>query len=163
VSSSASRVWMTTGRPARAPRELRAKDGLLHLARREIVVVVEANLPHRAHAGHGVEPAREQASGFERIGREQLRLVRVHADGGANLRPQRLDAGPAGQLGVVFGGEDDERGLDASGTGTRHHFGQVGHEGVASNVTVGIDHGTTTTTSFEASPAPWLLNGTMRT
>ncbi len=49
VSSSASRVWMTTGRSrATRQRDLRREDLLLDVARREVVVVVEADLAERA-------------------------------------------------------------------------------------------------------------------
>ena len=36
---------------------LGAKHGVLHFARREVVVVVEPDLTNRARVGHGVEPA----------------------------------------------------------------------------------------------------------
>ena len=49
MSSVASRVWMMTGRSQLAgQRELRREDRLLHVARREVVVVVEADLADRA-------------------------------------------------------------------------------------------------------------------
>jgi hypothetical protein len=57
VSSVASRVCMTTGSPmvARASRTCAAEHLLLHVARREVVVVVEPDLAERAARRGGVE------------------------------------------------------------------------------------------------------------
>ncbi len=51
VSSSASRVWMTTGRPDLACQpDLGPEDLALHVARRQVVMVVEADLAERRRA-----------------------------------------------------------------------------------------------------------------
>lgn len=54
--------------------ELRLEDLLLHVARREIVVVVEPDLPDRDDLG----VARVTGDGVEVARREGARLVRVH-------------------------------------------------------------------------------------
>ena len=78
VSSSAARVWMTSGRPscrrARAGRRRRARWSL---ARRVVAVVVEPGLPDRATAPAARPPARSARC---RASSKPVGLVRVAAD-----------------------------------------------------------------------------------
>ena len=99
VSSSASRVWMTTGR-SRSPGErapARANTALLHVARREVVVVVEADLADRPGRGVGGERrCHERAPPALERPANSLGLVRMDADGEPHARAsaRRTRAGP---------------------------------------------------------------------
>ena len=91
VSSVASRVWMTTGSArSSASRDLGPKDRLLHVARREIVVVVEADLADGPRALVSNALPHERTRVVEPAGKLP-RLVGVDADREADLRPQGPD------------------------------------------------------------------------
>ena len=81
MSSSASRVWMITGQTELArERHLLGKHRPLHVARREVVVVVEADLARRrAPADWPAHAARTSAAARPAL-RRLVRLVRMHAD-----------------------------------------------------------------------------------
>ena len=114
VSSSASRVWMTTGRSSsqREP-HLRAEHRVLHVARRVVVVVVEADLADRARRRRRGELLAHDGRGALRIVGELVRLVRVHADREPDAGPELLDALGLRRLLRVAGFENDQRALDA--------------------------------------------------
>ena len=115
MSSSASRVWMTTGRPqlARQP-DLRAEDRLLHVARREVVVVVEADLADApAPAACASSCRRTTSAAASGIVGELVRLVRVDADREPDVRPQRATRRRLRDSASSLGREDDQRALDA--------------------------------------------------
>ncbi len=76
-------------RPGHA--QLRPEHGLLHLARREVVVIVEADLTHGPCVRQAGEPALHQPRGVVGVGREQVRVMRMHADRGPCLGPQLVD------------------------------------------------------------------------
>ena len=93
VSSVASRVWMIDWhRELQRQRELRAKHVLLHLAWREVVVIVETNLANRHGAFTGNASSDARARVVE-ASCEISRLVRIEdPDRESDGRPQRPDA-----------------------------------------------------------------------
>ena len=122
VSSSAARVWITTGLPARA-RQLHLRDERadLVLARRVVAVVVEPGLPDRdaalvgrqrlelgqvgvVEAGRAVGMAADRRADLrEGLGRRQRRAARraVHPDRQHPAHAGALRVGD--QIGVVRG------------------------------------------------------------
>lgn len=64
---------------------LSAEDLALHIARRQVVVVVEPDLPHRAHAA----VAQTLAQGGLKLRRPLLGVVRVHAGRDAHVGHRR--------------------------------------------------------------------------
>ena len=98
VSSSASRVWTTTGRPSLArERELRGECGALVLARRVIVVVIQTALAD----GDGTERRSPRECRPDRRARGRIRgVVRMHAgrvkaESGMRFRQRRARAAAA--------------------------------------------------------------------
>ena len=57
MSSSASRLWITSGRPVCAGgRDLGPETRCLHVARRVIIMIVEPGFADRHHLGMGRQP-----------------------------------------------------------------------------------------------------------
>ena len=71
-----------------------------------------------------------------------MRLVRVHADRKAHLRPSRTDRCRLRDLGVVFGRQDHEAADQASRARPIDHRLEIGREFAAGEMAVGIDHRT---------------------
>jgi hypothetical protein len=96
---------------AREP-DLRREDRLLHVARREVVVVVEPDLADRRRCARG-ERAAHRRHRVAEPPRPLPRLVRVDPGGEADLRP--CVAHPRGTrgLGLVARDQDAERAVDA--------------------------------------------------
>ena len=63
--------------------ELRAKDRLLHVPGREVVVVVQSDLADRPRRRQGVQPGCDQPCSRLRLAGEEMRVVRMD---GAPLR-----------------------------------------------------------------------------
>ena len=143
VSSSASRVWITTGR-SRAQREaqLRAEDRVLHVARREVVVIVEADLADRARRRQRVEPrappCRGRLPGF--VG-EHVRVMRMDADREAALRPRLRARVPACAISASSSAARMTSARDTPGLARPlDDRVEIGGELLAGEVTMRIDH-----------------------
>ena len=120
--------------------ELRAEDRLLHLARREVVVVVEPDLADRADQRRRVEPGRHRGGRRRRVGGEDVRLVRMHTDGEAHRVPGPGHLLANRPLAVVLGGKDHQRAIDAGAAGPGNHRVAVGGELLAGEMAMTIDH-----------------------
>ena len=90
--------------------DLGAEDVLLHVARREVVVVVEANLSDRPRA-FADDPLPDAVTRVLAPAGELPRLVRVDAERKADLRPERPHARGRRRLLGVSGRQDTERAL----------------------------------------------------
>ncbi len=88
--------------------QLRAKDRLLDVPRREVVVIVQPNLADRAGRGDEFDPAGRQPGGGCRVVGKLVRLMRVDADRKPHVRPRRRDALRLGELIVFVGGQNHE-------------------------------------------------------
>ena len=101
VSGQASRQWMTIGSfGLLRERHLVAKNAILHVARRVIVEIVEANFA----PGDDFRVLGELRELVEMLRRDLLRLVRVDADRGVD---------PVVLIGIF------DRGVELFGAGTR--------------------------------------------
>ena len=91
------------------PLDAKPFDLLLYLARREVVVIVEANLTktarQRLRGHHGVD----DFCGVPRIGRELAGRVRMHPDGKPYRIPLRRDLLALLDFRFIVCREDDER------------------------------------------------------
>ena len=77
VSSQASRVWITIGLRASAAISICCDEhGLLHLARREIVVIIQSDLAHR----YDLWMPQQLRQVFVSFGGSFRGIVRMHAD-----------------------------------------------------------------------------------
>jgi hypothetical protein len=109
-------------------RELGPEHGLLHLAWREVVVVVEPDLANRPHAGPAVQAARQQRRRRRRVTGEQVCVMRVHAGGELDAVPGRGQRPGALPLRIVFGGDDDEQLLEPGRPRAGDHGLEIGDE-----------------------------------
>ena len=125
---------MNHDRPAQLARQLdlRPEDRLLHVARREVVVIIEANLAD----GPGRRRARDLCS--HDLGRalgtvgNLVRLVRMDADGHAHVGPELVDASRSRRLAGVAARQDDKRAIDAGLARTRDDGVKIGAEDLVS-------------------------------
>src|SRR5688572_28464265 len=69
--------------------DLRAKHRILHVVRREIVVVVEANLANRPRLGQRIQARGDDGRGAFGVGFERFSVMRMNTDGESALRPRR--------------------------------------------------------------------------
>ena len=122
-------------------RQLRAEHGLLHVLRRKIVVVVEADLANGPHeqrlgeaGGHGVGRGR-------RVGREDVGLVRMNPDSEPHRRPQRRQSLRACPFRVILRRQNHQRTGDPRRAAARNHGIEIGDEFLAGKMAVTIDHG----------------------
>ena len=93
-------------------RDLRCEDLTLDVARREVVVVVEADLAD----GHGASPGDGRAGCVRGIGRPArvgARPMRVHGRGEDGSRPSLPDGSRASNLIVLVGRQDAHRNRNA--------------------------------------------------
>ena len=136
MSSQASRVWITIGLPGfggdlQLPREDRA----LHVARREIVMVIEADFADGQH----LRMRGQLAQPREGFGRGLGGIVRMHADGGVDERIALGQPDGGFQVGRAVAGADGHHALHAGGAGALDHLLAVGVELGVVQVAVGID------------------------
>src|SRR3989442_4065787 len=131
---------MNHDRPLQLTREpdLRAKYHPLHVGRREVVVIVQTNLPDgpgRRRAGDLFPDDLDRAFG---IAGELVGLVRVDAHGNTHLGPELLQASRLGNFFGIAGRKNDERALDASLTRARDDGVEIGGEYLVRQMTVGV-------------------------
>ena len=123
--------------------DLLAEHVLLHVARREVVVVVEADLADRPAQGLRVD----RRPGLTRrrcgIGGELPGLVRMHADREAHTGPGARHVRRPLELGLVLGAEDDQRaGRVPRSFARADDVAEIARELLAGEMAVGIDHRT---------------------
>ena len=134
---------MDDDRTVELPRQpqLRAEHRVLDVPRRKIVVVVEADLADGSRRRSRRELLPDNGGRRVRIAGELVRLVRMHADREAHLRPQPGDALRLRSLVRVARLEDHQRPLDPSLARTRDHLVEIGRERLVGEVAVAINHG----------------------
>ena len=119
---------------------LAAEDGLLHVARREVVVVVEADFADGPRRRRGPDLLAHQRHGAVRIGGELVGLMRMDADRESHLGPEPLQPLGLRRLGLIAAFEDDAQALESRRPGARHDRVEIVGERVVGQVAVGIDH-----------------------
>ena len=120
---------------------LLAKDLLLDLTRREIVVVIKTDF---AAGPRQRLPGDDGIDGFRRIGRilsEPSRRVRVHANGEPDRLPCLRDPLPLCDFRSVVCGEDDKGVCQLRMPRMLDDRGEILNELGPGDMTVGIDHG----------------------
>jgi hypothetical protein len=117
-----------------------AKDGLLYVAWRKVVVIVEADLADGASRRRRGDLIANDDRGALRIIRELMCLVRMDADRDADLRPQGIDLSSLRHLVGIPAFEDDERALNARLASTIDDSVEVGSEAFVGKMTVTVDH-----------------------
>src|SRR5687767_13543897 len=122
--------------------DLGAEYRVLHLARREVVVIVEANLANRPSLRHRREAFGHNIRGALRIGLEGLGVMRMNTDGQSALRPRREDGNGAGNFCVVFGRQDHQRPRRSGRPRPCNHLRKVGDEFFAGDMAVRVGHRT---------------------
>ena len=123
-------------------RHLAAKRLDLGLPRREVVVIVEPDLPYGAGPrAPGDSLAHDPVDGIGRVG-EARGLVRVDAHGESDLRPHLGHAIGALPFRLVGHIEDTERAIDGGRLRPCHDLFEVRREGVVREMAVRIDHRT---------------------
>src|SRR5262245_60037293 len=117
---------------------LRAKHGLLHVAWRKVVVIVEADLADGAgRRRHGNLVADDNRGAF-RIIRELMRLMRMDTYRDADFRPQRIKLASLCCLVGITSFEDYEGTLDARPACTIDDSIEVGSETFVVGMTVTV-------------------------
>jgi hypothetical protein len=124
---------------ARQP-DLPAKHLLLHVARREVVVVVEADLADGTRRRRRRELLAHDRDGALRIVRKLMRLVRVHADRESRVGPELFEASRLPRFRRIAAFEDHEDALDAGISGARDDLVEILREGLVREVTMRINH-----------------------
>ena len=126
---------------ARQP-QLRAKHRVLHVARREVVVVVEADLADRAH-GAASRPAGSPSDPPPPPDRRRTGARGADARRSRIARPATRPARVAvRELRVVFGREDHETAHEPGAARARDDGLEIAGELLAGQMTVRIDHRT---------------------
>jgi len=128
--------------PAARQADLRPEDRLLDRARREVVVVIEADLAHRPGRGGLPQALVDEGSGPLRVAGKRARRVRMHANRQADVGPGHLDARRAPAFLLVIRAEDDERRRDAGGAGAIDDRLEVAGELGSGEMTMAVDHRT---------------------
>src|SRR5205823_10297857 len=116
-----------------------SEDGLLRVARREVVVIVEADLADGAHERHRLDLRADRCGSLLRVVGELTGVMRMHADREPNVGPERFELASLNRLVLVARLEDDERTLDAGLAGTADDRLQIAGKGVIGEVAVGVD------------------------
>ena len=121
---------------------LRLKYGLLHVPRREIVMVVKADFPDGAAPGVRLQTLCHESNSPLRITGKGSRLMGVYADRHSDLGPRFDHTVRPGTLPLVSGGQDDERASHPCGVRPLDHCRQVGLKLLARQVAMRINHRT---------------------
>jgi hypothetical protein len=131
-------------RQAASPGEadLLAEHLLLRLARREIVVIVEADFANRARQRLGCDGGVDLTGRRSRVLRELPGRVWMDADGKPHVRPAPADFPRLRQLRLVVGGEDDHRVRQAGAACARDDRIEIASEFRSGDVAVRVDHRT---------------------
>ena len=120
--------------------QLGAKNRLLDLTRRKIVVIIETNLANGARARRRVESAGGDAGSRLRIVGKLVGLVRMDTDRKPHDRPRRGQLiGPL-ELLVIFRRKNDQAPGDACLPGPRNDGFEISENSPACQVAVRIDH-----------------------
>jgi len=105
---------------ARQP-ELHAEHFALDVARCEVVVIVEPDLPHGPGTRRDRELIAHQSGGSGRIVRESLGGVRMYPDGESHVRPELRHAVSLSRFARVSSPEDHQSARHAGGPRPRDH------------------------------------------
>ena len=136
MSSQASRVWMVMGRfRSRASFSCAMKSFALGFARREIVMVIEADFAER----HDLRMRCEGAEIVEGLRRELRRVVRMHADRCVDLFVAYRRGGRRSRFRAAVAGSDREHARDAGGGCAIEHGIEIVGETLVVEMAVGID------------------------
>ena len=141
-------------RPLQLAREpdLRAEHRVLHVTRREVVVVVEADLADRARRRRRRDCSRTTVAARCRVVGELVRLVRVHADGNATSGPERATRSAcAASFALPASSITSARSTPASLRAGDHRV-EIGGERFVGEMAVAVDHS-------EAGVGDWGLGG----
>src|SRR5689334_21669649 len=116
-------------------------------------MVVEPDFTDRAYGRGRGRLIAHQIGRALRVSGKLMRLVRVHSDRYAHVRPHLLDAPRLRRLGVVPGFEDNERAFHARVPCAPHHIAEIGGERLVGEMAVAVDHDAeaTRTTTARAS------------
>jgi len=93
--------------------DLLAEHLLLDVARREAVVIIEADFTNSTREWLRVDRLPHTPRRFSWIRRERPGVMRVHTDRESHLTPARSDFLRLPQLGLIVSRKDDKRALDA--------------------------------------------------
>jgi hypothetical protein len=115
------------------------KDRPLHLARREVVVIIQANLPDGTHLRVASTRRTHQRSGSPRR-RRLVCLVRMHANGEPRPVEPCRHADCLCRLASVARGEDAQHVRQPRLTHARQHVIEIRGEHGIGEVTVGVEH-----------------------
>lgn len=120
--------------------KLRAKDGLLYVVWRKVVVIVEADLTNGADRRRGGDLVADDDRGALRIVRELMRLMGMDTDCDADFRPQGIELSSLRRLVEVPAFEDYQSSLDARLASTIDDSVEVGSEAFVGKMAVTVDH-----------------------
>ena len=120
---------------AREP-HLRSKHRVLDLARREIVVVVEADLPDGARPRRGLELCADDRGGARRVVGELVRVMRMDADRDPHLGPDRGERERLRRFLRVARRQDRQDPLDAAVARTANDRLEIGGKHLVGQMTV---------------------------
>ena len=115
---------------------------MLHLARREVVVIVQTNLTNRAHIRILFESTRNQRCRRVGIVCELVSLMGMDAHSKPHPRPGRAHLAGLDELGIVLGGQDDQTPGDANIPSAGDDGMEIRGELTSCQMAVRIDHRT---------------------
>jgi len=118
--------------------DLLAEHLLLDVPRREVVVVIETDLPYCPRERLRIDRLLHPARGVGGIGRERSGRMRVDADREPHLRPSRSDLLRLTQFRFIVRREDNERAAETRCAGTLDDLVEIGGEFRSRDVAVAI-------------------------
>ena len=119
---------------------LRTKDRLLHVARRVIIVIIEADFAYRSRRGRPGELVADGGDDAFGVGAVLVRRMRMDADRRAHIRPELVDPPRLRRFLFVAGLENDEGPLEPCLARAANDAFELRAEGLVGQMAVRVDH-----------------------
>jgi hypothetical protein len=120
--------------------QLDAEHLVLHITRRQVVVIVETDLTNGTRRRNQIETVGGEAGGALRAVSEFVRVVGMHPDREPHLRPGPLNAFRLFDLRIVVGRQDHQTTDQASCARASDNGIEVRRELGTGQVAVGVNH-----------------------